>query len=390
MVTGTTTTTTRYYYDDQRIAMQVETVGESQTERLFVYGNYIDEVLMMIVPGATSTTDYYYAHDHLYSPVVLFGLDDQQEWAPLERYEYDVYGKVRIFGQGADEIYFTVDDESRMVSAYGNPYVFTGREMDSVDSGSCKLYYYRARCYNPQTGRFLQRDPLRYVDGMNLYEYVGSNSVLTGDPFGLSADIDKCIDKCLTLRSGDGREECLNRCKRRTNENFVLPSFGSVVDNLLAAAIVSNGTSSKSPPIKTPYGEITFSFGAKVETKPCCSDGRKGVLIGASVSVSGKICIGVGGGITKNTLVKNFVAVFDPLQKGDLPCKGSDSGKVTVELSGQAGAIVTGSASVETVILPPSQAWEQNYDVRIDIGLWAGAEVCLGVEGTYKKIRVLN
>jgi RHS repeat-associated protein len=184
VVTGTTTTTTRYYYDDQRIAMQVETVGESQTERLFVYGNYIDEVLMMIVPGATSTTDYYYAQDHLYSPVSLF----DSNGGLVERYEYDVYGKVRIFGPGSDGIYFTVDDEYRTVSVFGNPYVFTGREMDSVDSGSCKLYYYRARSYDPQAGRFLQRDKLRYVDGMNLYEYVRNNVLKWRDPLGLCGE----------------------------------------------------------------------------------------------------------------------------------------------------------------------------------------------------------
>jgi hypothetical protein len=38
--------------------------------------------------------------------------------------------------------------------------------------------------YDPTTGRFLQRDPLRYVDGMNLYEYVKSNTLVWADPMG--------------------------------------------------------------------------------------------------------------------------------------------------------------------------------------------------------------
>lgn len=40
--------------------------------------------------------------------------------------------------------------------------------------------------YDYSTGRWLQRDPLGYVDGMNLYEYVESNPVKNFDSNGLS------------------------------------------------------------------------------------------------------------------------------------------------------------------------------------------------------------
>ena len=39
--------------------------------------------------------------------------------------------------------------------------------------------------YNPTNGRFLQRDLIGYVDGMNVYEYVKSRPVQTFDIFGL-------------------------------------------------------------------------------------------------------------------------------------------------------------------------------------------------------------
>jgi len=67
------------------------------------------------------------------------------------------------------------------VPAHPNRIMFTGREYDK-ETG---LYYYRARYYNPQIGRFLQTDPIGYGDGMNVYRYCGNNSVNRADPTGL-------------------------------------------------------------------------------------------------------------------------------------------------------------------------------------------------------------
>ena len=68
----------------------------------------------------------------------------------------------------------------RTVSSYNNSYMFTGREYDT-ETG---LYYYRARYYDPGLGRFLETDPLGYVDSENLYAYVGNNPWNWVDPKG--------------------------------------------------------------------------------------------------------------------------------------------------------------------------------------------------------------
>jgi RHS repeat-associated protein len=57
-----------------------------------------------------------------------------------------------------------------------NPFMFTGRQFD-VETG---LYYYRARYYSPDLGRFLQTDPVGYG-----YAYCGNNPLNAVDPTGL-------------------------------------------------------------------------------------------------------------------------------------------------------------------------------------------------------------
>ncbi len=48
-----------------------------------------------------------------------------------------------------------------------------------------ETYLARNRWYEPKLGRWIERDPLEYVDGMNLYEYVRSRPIDGLDPTGL-------------------------------------------------------------------------------------------------------------------------------------------------------------------------------------------------------------
>jgi len=97
--------TTVYYYNSEWQCL-AEYNGAGALQRYFVYGNYIDEPLVM--HRQSDGEDYYYGHDHLYSTVVL--LDDGG--GVVERCEYDAYGTAHIM----DASY-----NSRTVSSFGNP-----------------------------------------------------------------------------------------------------------------------------------------------------------------------------------------------------------------------------------------------------------------------------
>jgi RHS repeat-associated protein len=69
--------------------------------------------------------------------------------------------------------------------AGGYRYRYTGQAWDA----SLGMYHYKAREYAPAMGRFLQPDPALYVDGPNVYAYVGNSPYNATDPTGMDAEI---------------------------------------------------------------------------------------------------------------------------------------------------------------------------------------------------------
>ena len=126
-------TTIHYTYDGDQVIAEYE---GSTLKRKFVYGPGIDEPVCMIVVDGQTETKYYYHYDGLGSVIAL----SDDNGSIVERYSYDVFG------------------EPNRTSNVGNPYLFTGRRYDN-ETG---LYYYRARYYSADLGRFLQTDPIGY------------------------------------------------------------------------------------------------------------------------------------------------------------------------------------------------------------------------------------
>jgi RHS repeat-associated protein len=161
--------TLRFHYDGQRVIHEMAPPVPTSVCTSGATTSMSSCLRDMVGAGGTANAEYVFARDQLFSPAVAIATADG---TITERYEYDVYGKPYILD--AD---YTVDGSSDI----GNPYLFTGRRLDTLDSGGFLIQYSRARYCDYETGRWYQREPLRYVDGMSLYQYVRSGPCLYVD-----------------------------------------------------------------------------------------------------------------------------------------------------------------------------------------------------------------
>ena len=91
----------------------------------------------------------------------------------IEKYTYDAFGTPTITDASGNV---------RPESWYGNRFMITGREYIK----ELGIYDYRNRMYQPELGRFLQKDPIGFDAGdANLFRYCGDDPVNRTNPSGL-------------------------------------------------------------------------------------------------------------------------------------------------------------------------------------------------------------
>jgi RHS repeat-associated protein len=167
-----TSLTTQYLVEDdvnptgypQVVEELTGPIGSGMVTRTYTYGlQRISESLSPTLTGNNAWTPSFYSYDGFGTVRQLTNIAG----TVTDSYEYDAYGN-----------FFTKSGTTP------NNYLYRGEQYDP-DLG---LYYLRARYYNPNTGRFLSRDP---EDGkandpasLHKYLYAGANPVNRVDPLG--------------------------------------------------------------------------------------------------------------------------------------------------------------------------------------------------------------
>jgi RHS repeat-associated protein len=144
----------RFDYDGDQIVSETTTAGS--LVRRYVFGPGMDEPLVWYEGTGTGSKRYFDTDEHGSVIRVTDG-----SGATLNLNTYDEYGVPGSTNSGR--------------------FQYTGQAwMPEVG-----LYYYKARMYSPQLGRFMQPDPIGYVNGPNIYNYVGSDPVNRSDSSGM-------------------------------------------------------------------------------------------------------------------------------------------------------------------------------------------------------------
>jgi len=149
----------RYHLEGEHLEAIYDAAGTLEAK--FLRGSVIDEVVNGYFYDASGKpTNYTYHHDTLQSVVGLSG----HTGSVAETQSYGPFGSsLGSTGSSPSELRYT------------------GRERDPATG----LYYYRARYYDPEIGRFLSEDPMGFEGGdVNEYAYVGNNPLGANDPRG--------------------------------------------------------------------------------------------------------------------------------------------------------------------------------------------------------------
>ncbi|MFB8798287.1 MAG: RHS repeat-associated core domain-containing protein [Microcoleus sp.] len=144
----------------------------------------------------------------------------------MARFNYDSFGNLRnASGTGAS-----------LPGNAGGDFRFQGQWLDEATG----LYNFRARYYDPETGRFMSYDPIELIEmepeSSNPYQFVYNNPHVYSDPTGMfsMAELNTAdaMNNILSSMQTYGRQQTLEYFKQKTGE-----AVGQILFNALDSFI---------------------------------------------------------------------------------------------------------------------------------------------------------
>ncbi|TFW30199.1 RHS repeat-associated core domain-containing protein [Massilia horti] len=158
---------TLYAYDEQGQLLGEYSADAKPIEETV----YLDSIPVAVLKTGSQTDVYNVYADHLGAPrVITAASDDTIAWR---------WDAVDPFG---------------LQAPYENPtgrgiFTYNQRFPGQVFDRETNTHYNYFRDYDPQTGRYVESDPLGLIGGVNTYAYVGANPLSAIDPLGLQVAI---------------------------------------------------------------------------------------------------------------------------------------------------------------------------------------------------------
>jgi RHS repeat-associated protein len=155
---------------------------------------------------------------------------------------------------------------------------------------SANLYYYKAREYDPGSGKFLQTDPVGYKDDVNLYTYVANDPVDGTDPNGDCLNCATALIGAVIGAAGGAGVEVITQVATTGK----VSDWGGVGTAALGGGVAGAVTGfTLSPTAGAAAGGFVQSTADSLRSNPhdisgAVGEGLKGAAIGAVLGKGGK------------------------------------------------------------------------------------------------------